>query len=57
MQRQAVAEFGEHGADILTRTAGYHIPLRAMGHIQQSMILKEAQKQRQRETPHLLQGR
>ena len=51
---QAIAQLSQHGADILPRAAGHHVPLRAMGDIQQTMMLKEAQKQRQWKTTHLL---
>src|SRR5690606_38026967 len=54
MQGYAIAQLRQHGMEILSRTARYHIPLRAVGDIQQTVMLKEAQKQRQRKTTHLL---
>ena len=55
VQRQAVAQFFQNGADILPRAARHHVPLRTLGNIQQAVMVKEAQEERQRETLHLLQ--
>lgn len=57
VQRQAVTEFIQHGADVFSRTPGHDVPLRTMRHIQQAVIVKETQKERQRKTFHLLQRR
>ena len=57
MQIQTVAQLVEHGADILPRAARHHVPLRALGDIQQPVVLEETQEKRQRETLHLLQRR
>ncbi len=56
-QVQAIAEPGEQGADVFPGTAGHHVPLRTIANIQQTVVFKEAQKQRQREAAHLLQRR
>ena len=54
MQGHAIAQLRQHGTEVLPRAARHHIPLRAIGDIQQTVMLKEAQKQRQRKTTHLL---
>ncbi len=45
-QVQAIAEPGEQGADVFPGTAGHHVPLRTIANIQQTVVFKEAQKQR-----------
>ena len=56
-QAQAIARPGKQGAHVFARAAGHHVPLRALADIQQAVIIKEAQEQRQREAAHLLQRR
>ena len=42
---------------VLPRTTRYHVPLRAIGHIQQAVILEKAQEKTEGKDTHVRQGR
>ena len=52
---QAIATLSQQGAHVFARAAGHHVPLRTLADIEQAVVFKKAQKQRQREAAHLLQ--